>query len=156
MSESNLIEAVARRNLVAVRTAIENGEDINLKGVDGNTALIEAVVQGDGDIASELLQRGADPNARNDEGWTALHFAAEEHKIELAALLLQHGAEIDVEDRHGNTPLARAVFSSRGRGDMIARLLAMNADKNHPNRYGVTPFDLAARIANYDVARFLR
>jgi uncharacterized protein len=61
---------------------------------------------------------------------------------------------VDSEDIHGNTPLWRAVFNSRGRGDLIELLLSSGADRGHRNKRGKTPLDLANTIANYDVAQF--
>jgi ankyrin repeat protein len=72
----------------------------------------------------------------------------------MVSLLLTHGAVTEVEDANGNTPLFRAVFDSRGRGDVIALLLRAGADRDHENKHGVTPAQLAATIGNYDVAQF--
>jgi ankyrin repeat protein len=60
----------------------------------------------------------------------------------------------NIEDRHGNTPLGRAVFNSRGRGELITALLKAGADRYHRNAYGKTPTELANTIANYNVAQF--
>jgi uncharacterized protein len=81
---------------------------------------------------------------------------AQEHHAGIAALLISHGASVDVEDRHGNTSLWRAVFNSRGRGDLITVLLNAGANRNHRNKHGKTPIDLAKTIANYDVAQFFK
>ncbi|MBJ6636904.1 hypothetical protein H4K36_01065 [Streptomyces sp. DHE7-1] len=67
-------------------------------------------------------------------------------------VLLAAGAAVDVVDRHGNTPLLRAVYCSRGEGGTIRLLLEAGADPNRDNVHGVNPRALAGRIANYDVA----
>jgi ankyrin repeat protein len=71
-------------------------------------------------------------------------------------ILLRAGARVDAQDTRGNTPLWRAVFESRGRGDTIQALLAAGANPDLPNQSGVTPGQLAERIANFDVAQFMR
>ncbi len=48
-----------------------------------------------------------------------------------------------------------AVFESQGRGEMIKILLAAGADRNRKNNHGVSPAELAASIANFDVKRWL-
>jgi hypothetical protein len=84
-----------------------------------------------------------------------LHFAAQEYLPSLARMLLDHGAFVDAKDTHGNTPLARAVFASRNRGDVIWLLLAASADPDLENYHGVSPRKLAHTIANYDARQFL-
>jgi len=101
-----------------------------------------------------LIERGADPNARDRQDFTPLHFAAQERAIGAATALLDAGCEIDPVDLFGNTPLFRAVFSSRGHGDMIELLLSRGADMEHSNKAGQSPVGLARLIANYDLARF--
>ncbi len=125
-------------------------------GVDvyGRTPLHYAAM--DGNVASvlHLLTDGADPNGADDNGWTPLHFAAQEWQLDVARLLLEHGAEVDVIDAHGNTPLFEAVFSSRGRGELILMLRHYAADPLRPNHHGVSPLSLARTIANYNVAQY--
>jgi uncharacterized protein len=117
--------------------------EVDAKDRDGRTELMKAAFGGRVDRVVALIARGADPNAADHNGWTSLHMAAERHQVEVAELLLKAGAAIDTEDKHGNTPLARAVFVSRGRGEMIRLLLAKGADKSHANRYGISPLSLA-------------
>jgi uncharacterized protein len=57
-------------------------------------------------------------------------------------------------DRHGNTPLFRAVFESNGRGEIVKMLRAAGANPERENIHGVSPAQLARTIANYDVAQY--
>lgn len=102
-----------------------------------------------------LIQSNAEVSAPDKSGWTPLHFAAQNHSPEIVQLLLGAGASVDAEDADGNTPLFRAVFESNGRGEIITLLLRAGADKYKKNNHGVSPADLAERIANYDVKRWL-
>jgi len=106
------------------------------------------------DTAQQLVTAGADPNATDDEGWTPLHFAAQSNSAELIRLLLQAGAVIDPRDSFGNTPLFKAVFNSRGDGNVIALLRAHGADPHASNARGISPLKLARTIANFDVRQF--
>ena len=136
--------------------AIEQGGAVDARDREGRTPLFYAVGEGDAAITAELLRRGASPNAQDKNLETPLHFAAREYRPELAKLLLDHGAAVDVPDAHGNTALFRAVFDSRGRGDVIKLLLSHSADRTRKNNHEMSPIDLARSIANYDVAQFLR
>src|SRR5690348_9090448 len=90
-------------------------------GVDraGRTPLHYAAVAGDVGLVTELLVASADANAVDDDGWTPLHFAAQKGVAEIVRLLLEAGAAVDPRDSQGNTPLGRAVFHSRGQGEII-------------------------------------
>jgi uncharacterized protein len=150
-----LIRATLSRDSTAIRDAIAAGADVNEVDRDGRTALHHAAINGDISAVALLMEAGAQPNIRDSAGWTALHFAAAEYHMPVAEALLRAGAVVDAEDGHGNTPLFRAVFESRGRGEMIRLLRAHGADAAHVNRHGVSPAGLAATIANYDVGKWL-
>jgi ankyrin repeat protein len=95
-----------------------------------------------------------DPSAPDDEGWTPLHFAAQSNSAEIAELLLNAGASLAPRDTHGNTLLFKAVFNSRGKGDVIRLLRARGANPYATNKHGVSPLKLARTIANFDVRQF--
>jgi len=148
--------AVIAGDLGAVREAIRRGDNIDDLDRDGRTPLFISVGYGYGEISAELIHSGANVNARDKNLETPLHFAAREYRVAVAKLLLEHSAQVDAQDFHGNTALFRAVFDSKGRGEMIALLLSRKADRHLKNKHGVSPYDLAQTIANYDVKQFLR
>jgi ankyrin repeat protein len=121
---------------------------------EGRTSLHYAAAQGDAARVAQLLAEGADPMLRDRQGWTPLHFAAQAYSVDVATKLLEAGAEVDAQDAHGNTPLLRAVFDSRGRGEVIQLLRRRGADPHRTNYHGVSPVQLAETIANYPVAQF--
>jgi ankyrin repeat protein len=125
-------------------------------GVDraGRTPLHYAAADSDVAQVRQLLASGLNPGAVDDEGWTPLHFAAQNNAAEVAKVLLEAGAPVDVPDGHGNTPLSKAVFNSRGDGNLIKLLRAHGADPYAKNNHGVSPLKLARTIANYDVRQF--
>jgi ankyrin repeat protein len=125
-------------------------------GVDehGRTELHYAAGDGDAARAAALLAAGADAGARDDDGWTPLHFAAQAYAPAVCEALLAAGAPVDVPDASGNTALWRAVFASRGRGDVIGILRRHGANPLLANANGVSPLGVAERIANYDMKQF--
>lgn len=117
----------------------------------GRSPLHYAARTGDVFQVRQLLATGADPGTGDRDGFTPLHFAAQEQHVEVAAELIEHGVEIDAPNKHGNTPLFVAVFNSRGRGDLIALLVANGADATRKNWFGQSPVALAQLIGNYGV-----
>jgi uncharacterized protein len=47
--------------------------------------------------------------------------------------------------------LFRSLFGSKGRGVVIKLLLQNGANKDKKNQHGVSPWDLAQKITNYDL-----
>ena len=148
--------AVMRHSLPEVIEAISSGENVDALDREGRSPLFYAAKDGDLSIVSELIRRGARVNAQDTNLETPLHFAAREFRLNVAKQLIENGANVNAQDAHGNTALSRAVFESRGRGEMIALLLSAGADKALKNKHGVSPFDLAKSIGNYEIATFLR
>lgn len=122
----------------------------------GRSPLHYAAQERDVSLVKKLILEGCDPNLADQNGWTPLHFAAQENNVAFASLLVDSGALVDARDSHGNTPLFRAVFNSRGSGEVIQLLRKHGADPYAKNNHGVTPLGLARTIGNYDVAQFFR
>ena len=152
---ATLIEAVLADDLDAVKALLAGGSKPDDEvDEEGRTPLLNAAIDGKIEIARALIQAGAGVDFRDGLGNTALHYAAQEYRPEVSRTLLDAGATVDLEDIHGNSPLWRAVFHSRGRGDLIEILLAAGADRGRRNKRGKSPLDLARTIANDDVIRF--
>jgi ankyrin repeat protein len=127
-------------------------------GIDrmGRTSLHYVAGQGDVEKVQSLIAAGLAIDLPDDNGWTPLHFAASAHSVPIAEALLASGTSVDAQDSDGNTPLFRAVFESRGRGELIALLRQRGADPTRLNAHGVSPLILAHTIDNFDVAQFFR
>jgi ankyrin repeat protein len=120
----------------------------------GRTNLHYAALAGDTQKVKDLLAGGLDARTPDDSGWTPLHAAVQAWSAPSCLILLEAGALVDARDEHGNTPLFRAVFDSRGRGDIIKLLRDHGADPTLENNHGVSPLKLARTIANFDVRQF--
>jgi ankyrin repeat protein len=151
---SGLLTAIDRNDVETVSRLLREGTDPDLVDSDGRTALMYSVTQGRDELVALLLQSKANPNAQDKNGFSALHFAAQDFRALAAKALLNAGAQVDLKDRFGNTALWRAVFHSRGRGEIIEMLLKNGADRFVKNNSDVSPIDLAQTIANYDVKQF--
>ncbi|SVA62007.1 uncharacterized protein METZ01_LOCUS114861 [marine metagenome] len=88
-----LIEATATGNVEAIKKAIADGADVNVKAVGGGTLLFIAAHEGHREVAELLITEGADVNETNGSGETPLDYA----KGETADLLRKHGGKTGEE-----------------------------------------------------------
>ena len=158
-----LMFAAREGDLESVRLLVERGADVNAVAADGVTPLLVATVRGHVAIAEFLLDRAANPNAAA-AGYTPLHWVAgtwetstsfdyrftdgewaalvgipvRQDKFRLMKALLAKGA--DVNARTTKTP-PRYGFTLFG--------------QQQPTLVGVTPFFLAAIVADVEVMTFL-
>ena len=120
----------------------------------GRSSLHYAANDGNEDEVQRLINLGCDINLSDRGGWTPLHFAAQAYSPAVTAILISAGAHLDSRDSYGNTPLWRAVYASKGRGDVVVMLLTAGANPRLENKSGMTPYSLAQTIANYDVEQY--
>ena len=137
-----LLFAARQGQVGSIDALVAAGADIDETLPDGTSALVTAVQGLNYEAAAALLKHGIDPNAAA-QGWTALHQIAWSRRpqrgqnnpgqkpqgdvssLELAKILVEHGADINA--RQTKEPSS----------DMEGR--------NSLNRYGATPFFLAAK-----------
>jgi ankyrin repeat protein len=144
--DRELAEAAFVCDLLRVRDLLARGASPNARDAEGRPPLVSAILGNSVALVGLLLESKADVNAIDEHGWTPLHFAAEEVLPQMASLLLAKSADPNVRDDEGNTPLHRAVFSARGR-DEVVRLLRTNGAKDDvKNKSGETPKSLADRL----------
>ncbi len=153
---NDLVRCVFANDLAALADLLARGADVNIRDEDERTPLIHAAIDGKTEIVKALIAAGADVNVQDAVGFSALHYAAQNQHAQVASLLLDASANVDLVDTYGNSPLRRAVFNSKGRGELVTLLLNAGADREHRNKHGKTPFDLARTIANYDVAQYFK
>jgi ankyrin repeat protein len=163
--------AVSCRNRAAVQSLLRIGVNID-EEYQGYTALAKAVELHTPEIVHLLLENGAQFKSIGPFGRSAMHFVAGNAPIIKRRILhgTRHGRNQDLKkavretickleffgcninstDKHGNTPLHKAVASPLERGDMddlyVARALIQNdADRNVQNDDGDTILHLAIK-----------
>ncbi len=150
-----VLDAVLRNDISALQKALKDRSNPDLPDRGGRTPLSNAIIGENPEIVKLLLRAGVNVGTTDKQGFTPLHHAAQRHSVAIVCLLLTAGAAVDSKDFFGNTPLFRAVFESRGRGEVVKSLLDVGADQHVKNNSGVSPRDLAASIANFEVLSLL-
>jgi ankyrin repeat protein len=148
-----LLFAARQGQIDAIKALVAGGANVNDTLPDKTSALITAIQGLNYEAAAVLLDSGIDPNA-SGQGWTALHQVVWSRRpqrgqnnpgqkpkgnlssFELAKKLVEHGADINArQTREPNS-------------DMEGR--------NSLNRYGATPFFLAAKSCDVPMMEVLR
>jgi uncharacterized protein len=148
-----LLFAARQGQIDAIKALVAAGANVNDTLPDKTSALITAIQGLNYEAAEVLLDSGIDPNA-SGQGWTALHQLVWSRRpqrgqnnpgqkaqgnlssFELAKKLVEHGADINArQTREPNS-------------DMEGR--------NSLNRYGATPFFLAAKSCDVPMMEVLR
>lgn len=148
-----VISAIYGGKIITIINWIKKG-DVNCMDKEGRSAIFHAILAKSEKIVKLLLENKANVNVKDKLGWFPIHYAVQNYEMTIARLLIENDADIESKDDYGNTPLWRAAFSSRGKGEMIKLLISMGADKDNANDSDISPFQIANTIANYDVKQF--
>jgi ankyrin repeat protein len=115
---------------------------VDVKAVDGSTALMQAVASEHVHIVKLLLQNGADVNAVSNDNTTALIAASVLGRVDLAATLIEAGADVNAVDSRGHRPVMAAVHSNST--TLVQLLLDHGADISARDNKGGNALFMAA------------
>ncbi|EKD55701.1 MAG: ankyrin repeat protein [uncultured bacterium] len=107
-----LRDAVLNNSTGEAQLLIENGAQLNVKDVNGWTALHVAAKFYSEDAARIMIIKGADINARDKNGYTPLHWAAIRDSKAVTRLLIKKAINVNAKDKKGFTPLHYARKNS--------------------------------------------
>jgi len=127
IQDNRLLQTALDGNKPEVMRLLEEGVDVNLRDMDGRTALMYASFNGHTDIVNELLKKGAEVNLRDNYGRTPLMFASSGPFHETVKLLLENRADPDMVD--GEEHYTAIMYAAaEGHLDVVKILLDSNVD----------------------------
>ena len=91
---TTLMSAVENHQTEVVRLLLNDGANVNIQDVRGNTALMGASLKGETAIVSDLLKQGAKVNIENDDAETAIFYAVVNGRTDIIKLLIESGADV--------------------------------------------------------------
>ena len=106
-------EAAAAGDVEALKQALDQGIDVNVRDEAENTALHLATKHLHPDAMRLLIEHGADLNAQNDYLSTPLHLT--EKNMETIRILLEAGADPNITDKDYDYPYYFAFYGSMPR-----------------------------------------
>lgn len=101
--------AAASDDIPAMRDAMADGADVNIRSEEGETAFIRAAREARMVMTEILLGCGASLDLQDRHGRTALFYATRTAHIDLVSMLIRAGADITLEDKDGEKPLDIAL-----------------------------------------------
>ena len=158
---------------------LDNGADVDQRGIDDQTALHLAAAQGDLTAVELLLHHGADPEAvtRVDDPVRPVELAAAggheavvarlspltvrpdweraatEGSVAVLRRLVDRVGDVDATDAYGQTALMRAAHA--GQTAAVDWLVGRGAALDHTAKYGLSALMLSVIAGHHDVARRL-
>jgi hypothetical protein len=134
-----LLAAVRKSNVAAVKDLLAKGADANTKSSYGQTPLFFACDRGNVEIVKMLLEKGVDVNAKDTfYNSTAMSWAAMKQNVEVVRLLLDKGAS-DVDGvlmsgvQNGNADMVKvAIASGKLKPAALTNALAMAEKQKKP------------------------
>jgi ankyrin repeat protein len=154
-----LMIAAATGHTALVSLLLDLGADVNPCDHWGFTCLHFAAQGGYSEIVCALLRHGAGAAVRDDDSYTPLMYVATKCNMEAMqqALKTLGTEDINTQTVEGYTALYMACKC--GRAEQAVALLWAGADHTLPDKYGVTPRDVARRrshrncVARIDVSK---
>ena len=151
-----LTSAAGRGDIKSVRYLLQNGADVNMKSVRGETALTSVIQFADLprvlEVVKLLISFGADINAKNVGSRTPLSLACSRNFYQVAELLLEFGCETGSIYGDSFSPLHHA--SENNNGKLAEILLQYGADANEKDDE-MTPLHVAASSSGILAAQVL-
>jgi len=153
-ANSPLLYAVLSGRETVVRLLLDRGARVDFRYRDNQTILHIAAASGSVPILEALLAASADVNAVDQRDRTALDEAVLHDQLPAVLVLFHHGSDVRrVPLLDGRGPLHEACV--KGFSNLIQPLINAGADPVQPDRFGLTPLDLALDYKNESTVRAL-
>ncbi|RTZ49608.1 ankyrin repeat domain-containing protein [Chryseobacterium arthrosphaerae] len=147
MQETNIIDLVKKNDIAGVKSALDNGADVNTRDKKGRSLLLIATIERQTEMAKLLVSCKADVNLQDDQLDSPFLYAGASGQTELVRLFLENGARFDVFNRYNGTALIPAC--ERGHVETVKVLVKTKGfPVNHINRLGWTALMEAVILGN--------
>ena len=141
---------IINMNLTIVDNLIKGGTNINVRDMNGKTALMWASINGYKETVDNLIKKEANvDDFERGSGETVLIKASLMGKKEIVDSLIKAGANINTTDKYDETALMRASFN--GHKEVVDNLIKGGAHINAVNKGGFTALMWASRNGHKEI-----
>ena len=152
--DSELWDAIHKKDLKSAQNLLDQGADIENKDVKGRTILRCYATDSSYQKANEwLISKGADLNSQDNYGDTALHEVIKVADIKSFDWLMNQNVDVNIMNDQGSTPLIAAC--AVGKLEIVEDLLEKGADANKVSKWGNSPLFTAAGRAEFQMVELL-
>lgn len=152
-TEDSIHDAAWKGDLAMVQTLLDQGVDVNLKGISQSTAMHMANARGNSAVVLRLVSKGADPDCRTKNGKSALDYAVMNGHLDVMRILIEK-CSVDVDsDTGGCTALHGAAKYCRSTA--IGMLIDAGANCRALDSSGKIPLHWAAEKGDIKTFRVL-
>lgn len=131
-----LMMAIKERNVEAMKLLVEHGADIELRDIEGNTALLLTAGYAFKEGFDYLVSQGADLHAINDFGWNGYHYAVQYNELGIIDVLIENQVNMNQRNNLDMSPLSYAYDENI---KAARKLIQSGAELNRPDqRSGMT------------------
>jgi len=149
-----LIKAAEYGEINSLRSALDNGADVNARMNDGMTPLMYASVGGHLEVARILIGLGADVNARTKDGVTSLMYSSLGGYQEIVRTLIAKGADVNAVTSDGKTVLM--IASVGGHPEVVKHLLSNGARVEIESKTGLSALLIASTNGHKKVEELIK
>lgn len=139
---------------------LDEGIDINIKGIEGNSLMHCAVASQNLELIQMLIDRGSDVNIKNKYNYRPLHWAAEYGNLDVIKILVENKAKVNIKTnvmfiiRETKTPLYLAI--ENGHVEVAKYLIQNKAKVDELNdSSNATALSLAASLGQTEIVKLL-
>jgi ankyrin repeat protein len=144
-----LLADAAKGDSAAIKRALANGTDPNIRDEDGRTPLMVAAYRKQYGAALALLEGKADANALERQQYDVVTIASVADDLEMLKIALDHGASAkNITSPYYGTALIAAAHL--GHAEIVRALIKAGAPLDHVNNLGWTALIEAIVLGNGD------
>jgi ankyrin repeat protein/predicted Ser/Thr protein kinase len=146
---SALLQAVAGGNVMAVKSLLAKGANVNESDREGTSPLMLASERNaPAPMVEALLAAGAQVDAVDAQGRSSLYRASVAGEVDAMRILLDHQANVNLRAKDFSTPLLEAV--THGRLEAARLLIERGADVDLGDSTNTTPL-MAAAVTSAEI-----
>ena len=139
-NNQDIFKYIYNDDVQSVKNYIDAGYDLNIKNINGYTALILAAKNNNYKIVNILLKKCADVNIQNYYNYNALIAAVYNKNMKMTKIILNSNIDIDKEYINGYTALT--VAADNNDRELVELLLDYGADEFILAMMGYSFYDL--------------